>query len=45
MIVAGSPRFRLERDGWTARTSDSSLSAQEEHTIMVAYGRPVVLAA
>ena len=45
MIVAGSPRIKLERDGWTVRTIDGSLSAHEEHTIMLTDGRPVVLTA
>jgi methionyl aminopeptidase len=45
MIVAGSPRIKLQRDGWTVKTIDGSLSAHEEHTIMVADGRPVVLTA
>jgi methionyl aminopeptidase len=43
MIVAGSPRIRLERDGWTVKTIDGSLSAHEEHTIMVATDRGAVV--
>lgn len=46
MIVAGSPTITLERDGWTVKTIDGSLSAHEEHTIMVADdGGAVVLTA
>ena len=45
MIVAGSPRIKLDRDGWTVRTIDGSLSAHEEHTIMISDGRPVILTA
>ena len=45
MIVAGSPRIKLQRDGWTVKTIDGSLSAHEEHTIMISDGRPVVLTA
>jgi methionyl aminopeptidase len=45
MIVAGSPRVRLARDGWTVRTVDRSASAHEEHTIMVADGGAVILTA
>lgn len=45
MIVAGSPRVFMDRDGWTVRTADRSLSAHEEHTIMVAPGGPLVLTA
>jgi methionyl aminopeptidase len=32
-------------DGWTLRTTDGSLSAQFEHTIVVTRGRPLVLTA
>ena len=36
MINEGKPRVRVdEKDGWTARTVDSKLSAQFEHTILV----------
>jgi methionyl aminopeptidase len=30
-------------DGWTLRTSDGSLVAQFEHTMVVTRGRPLVL--
>jgi hypothetical protein len=45
MVAVGSTRIVLERDGWTVRTADRSLSAHEEHTIMVSEGGPVVLTA
>jgi methionyl aminopeptidase len=45
MIAAGNPKIRTEPDGWTIRTVDRSLSAHEEHTIMVADGGPVILTA
>ena len=35
MINMGSPRTKLDADGWTARTQDGSLSAQFEHTVLV----------
>ena len=35
MINIGSHKTRLEKDGWTVRTVDGSLSAQFEHTILV----------
>jgi len=36
MINAGKPSTKLDRrDGWTVRTSDSRLSAQFEHTILM----------
>jgi methionyl aminopeptidase len=45
MLTAGATRLVVERDGWTVRAVDGSLSAHEEHTIMVAPGGPVVLTA
>jgi methionyl aminopeptidase len=43
MIVAGNPRIKLERDGWTVKTVDGSLSAHEEHTIMITNDRALTL--
>jgi methionyl aminopeptidase len=34
-----------DRDGWTLRTTDGSLAAQFEHTIVVTNGQPLVLTA
>jgi methionyl aminopeptidase len=45
MLTSGTSRILLDRDGWTVRTADRSLSAHEEHTIMVAEDGPVVLTA
>jgi methionyl aminopeptidase len=45
IISAGSERIRQDADGWTMRTSDGSLSAHYEHTLVVTRGRPVVLTA
>jgi methionyl aminopeptidase len=45
MLTSGPTRLALDRDGWTVRTIDGSLSAHEEHTIMVAPNGPVVLTA
>lgn len=36
MATAGDPEVLLDRDGWTWRTKDKSLSAHFEHTIIVA---------
>ena len=33
MINTGSPKCRIDADGWTARTVDGGLSAQWEHTL------------
>lgn len=35
MVNMGAPQTRLERDGWTVRSLDGSLSAQFEHTVLV----------
>jgi methionyl aminopeptidase len=45
MITAGRPRLGMAADGWTVRTLDRSLSAHEEHTVMVCSGGPLVLTA
>ena len=33
MINTGSPKCKIDADGWTARTVDGGLSAQWEHTL------------
>jgi methionyl aminopeptidase len=45
MLSAGSDRLRQDRDGWTMRSRDGSLSAHEEHTIVVRPGGPLILTA
>ena len=45
IIAAGSGSISLDRDGWTYRTADGSLSAHFEHTIVVTRGEPVLLTA
>ena len=45
VIAAGSGRARLEDDGWTFRTTDGSLAAHFEHTIVITRGQPVLLTA
>jgi methionyl aminopeptidase len=45
MLSAGSDRLRQDRDGWTMRSRDGSMSAHEEHTIVVQDGGPLVLTA
>jgi len=45
MISAGSAEARNDSDGWTVRTSDGSLSAHTEHTLVITKGAPVVLTA
>jgi len=45
VIAAGNGRARLEDDGWTFRTTDGSLAAHFEHTIVITRGQPVLLTA
>ncbi|MDP8228847.1 MAG: type I methionyl aminopeptidase, partial [Candidatus Electryoneaceae bacterium] len=43
MIAIGGYRIKVLRDGWTTVTSDGSLSAHFEHTILVTDGEPEIL--
>lgn len=43
MVSAGSTRPVEDADGWTIRTSDGSLSAHHEHTLVITAGDPVIL--
>jgi methionyl aminopeptidase len=43
LISAGRAHPVQVADGWTIRTSDGSLAAHYEHTIVVTRGGPVVL--
>jgi methionyl aminopeptidase len=45
IIAAGTGRVSLDRDGWTVRTADGSLSAHYEHTIVITKGDPILLTA
>lgn len=45
IISVGSGRVFTDRDGWTVRTSDRSLTAHFEHTIVVTNGPPILLTA
>jgi methionyl aminopeptidase len=45
MVSAGSSRVVQEKDGWTLRTKDRSLSAHHEHTLVITTTAPVILTA
>ena len=45
MISAGSAVPQNDSDGWTVRTSDGSLSAHAEHTLVITKHAPVILTA
>ncbi len=43
MVNAGGPGVRVDRDGWTARTEDGSLSAHFEFSVALTEGGPRIL--
>jgi methionyl aminopeptidase len=45
IISAGSGKVFTDKDGWTLRTSDRSLSAHFEQTLVVTTGAPILLTA
>lgn len=45
IIAAGSAQVFTDKDGWTLRTSDHSLSAHFEHTLVITSGAPILLTA
>ena len=45
IIAVGTSNVSLDRDGWTVRTADGSLSAHYEHTIVITKREPILLTA
>jgi len=45
IIAAGGARTVLDRDRWTVRTSDHSLAAHYEHTVVITRGEPLLMTA
>ena len=43
MINAGTYRITFDRDGWTTRSADGSLSAHYENTVCIRDGEPEIL--
>ncbi|NBI27510.1 type I methionyl aminopeptidase [Chengkuizengella marina] len=43
MLNIGDPYCKLDDDGWTARTTDGSLSTQYEHTLAITKNGPFIL--
>ena len=43
MLNVGGPEVEVKEDGWTAVTSDGSLSAHFEHSVAIVEGGPYVL--
>jgi methionyl aminopeptidase len=45
IIAAGTSRVSLDADRWTLRTTDGSLAAHYEHTLVITRGDPILLTA
>jgi methionyl aminopeptidase len=45
IISAGTRQGVLQKDGWTIRTADGSLSAHYEHTLVITKREPILLTA
>ena len=45
MLTAGRYDVKVGKDGWTVKTSDGSLAAHFEHTIVVVGGKPLIVTA
>lgn len=45
ILATGRGDAVVEKDGWTIRTADRSLSAHYEHTIVITKGKPLLLTA
>jgi methionyl aminopeptidase len=45
LVCAGSGAAITDDDGWTVRTSDRSLAAHHEHTLVITRTRPILLTA
>jgi methionyl aminopeptidase len=43
MFSLGGPEIKLDQDGYTYKTKDHSLSAHEEHTVVITEGDPIVV--
>lgn len=43
MVNAGKPKIKMDKDGWTARTEDGSLSAHFEYSVAVTTNGPRIL--
>jgi methionyl aminopeptidase len=43
MVNAGKPKVKMDKDGWTARTEDGSLSAHFEYSVAVTTHGPRIL--
>nr|MBN1229177.1 type I methionyl aminopeptidase [Anaerolineae bacterium] len=44
-LTTGARHIKEAKDGWTLLTTDNSLAAQYEHTIVITEGKPLILTA
>ncbi|MAS32507.1 MAG: type I methionyl aminopeptidase [Anaerolineaceae bacterium] len=44
-LTTGAIHVKTDEDGWTLRTTDGSLSAQYEHTVIITKGKPILVTA
>jgi methionyl aminopeptidase len=44
-LTTGAIHVRTEADGWTLRTTDGSLAAQYEHTVIITDDEPILVTA
>jgi methionyl aminopeptidase len=44
-LTTGATHIKKASDGWTLRTSDGSLAAQYEHTVIITKDRPILVTA
>lgn len=44
-LTTGAIHVDTDPDGWTLRTTDGSLSAQYEHTVIITKGKPILVTA
>ena len=44
-LTTGAIHVKTEPDGWTLKTTDGSLAAQFEHTVIITKGEPILVTA
>jgi methionyl aminopeptidase len=44
-LTTGAIHVKTQPDGWTLKTTDGSLSAQFEHTVIITNGKPILVTA
>jgi methionyl aminopeptidase len=44
-LTTGAIHIKTSDDGWTLRTTDGSLAAQYEHTVIITKNKPILVTA